>query len=127
VSALWMNQFYVEPEGRNELLYVFRLLFGSLMLWSLVLGVRAVHRRDFRTHMAWMTRAYAIGLGAGTQAFTLGLGQGVFGTTPLTTAVFQAAGWVVNLAVAEWVIRRSRRHPAVRADGRRSRPVHSPG
>jgi len=111
LSALWMNQFYVEPDGRNELLYVFRLFFASLMLWSLLLAVQAVRRRDFRTHGAWMMRAYAVGLGAGTQAFTLGFGQGVFGTTPLTTAVFQAAGWAVNLAVAEWVIRRPRSRP----------------
>jgi len=111
LSALWMNQFYVEPDGRNELLYAFRWLFGSLMLWSLVLGLRAVRRRDFPAHQAWMTRAYAIGLGAGTQAFTLGVGQGVFGTTDLTTAVFQGAGWALNLAVAEWAIRRQVRSP----------------
>jgi len=114
LSALWMNQFYVDPDGRNELLYAFRWLFGSLMLWSLVLGVRAVVRRDFRAHQAWMTRAYAVGLGAGTQAFTLGVGQGLFGTTDLTTAVFQAAGWTLNLAVAEWAIRRTRHHPPLR-------------
>lgn len=115
-SALWMNQFYVEPGGRNELLYLVRLGFGSLMLWSLVLGVRAVRQRDFRTHQAWMTRAYAVGLGAGTQAFTLGVGQGVFGTTDLTTALFQGAGWAINLAVAEWAIRRSRRHTPSRTE-----------
>jgi uncharacterized membrane protein len=108
LSALWMNQFYVDPDGRNDLLYAFRWLFGSLMLWSLVLGLRAALRRDIRTHRAWMTRAYAIGLGAGTQAFTLGIGQGVLGETPFTTAVFQAAGWLLNLAVAEWAIRRAR-------------------
>ena len=109
LSALWMNQFYVDPEGRNDLLYAFRLLFGSLMIWSLVLGLQAIRRRDIRRHQAWMTRAYAIGLGAGTQAFTLGIGQGVFGETPFTTALFQATGWVLNLSVAEWFLRRPTR------------------
>ena len=109
LSALWMNQFYVHPEGRNELLYAFRLAFGSAMAFSLVWGLAAVRRRDFARHRVWMTRAYAIGLGAGTQAFTLGFGQGIFGISELTTAVFQAAGWVVNLAVAEWFLRRPRR------------------
>ena len=129
LSALWMNQFYVEPAGRNELLYVVRLLFGSLMLWSLVLGVRAVRRRDFRAHGAWLTRAYAIGLGAGTQAFTLGIGQGVFGTTDLTTAVFQGLGWAVNLAVAEWAIRRSpaRHHPSTRTKEDHDHHIHPVG
>jgi uncharacterized membrane protein len=106
LSALWMNQFYVDPEGRNELLYVFRLGFGTAMVWSIILGLVAVRRRDFARHRVWMTRAYAIALGAGTQTITLGFGQGIFGTTELTTAVFQALAWVINLAVAEWGLRR---------------------
>jgi uncharacterized membrane protein len=105
-SALWMNQFYVHPEGRNELLHLFRLIAGSAMAGSIVVGLVAVRRRDFRTHRIWMVRAYAIGLGAGTQAFTLGIGQGILGTTELTTALFNLAGWVINLAIAEWAIRR---------------------
>ncbi len=105
-SALWMNQFYEHPEGPNELLYLFRLVFGSAMALSIVLGFLAVRRRDIRTHQAWMIRAYAIGLGAGTQAFTLGFGQAILGTTEVTTAVFNAAGWVINLAVAECAVRR---------------------
>ena len=32
------------------------------------------------THQAWMTRAYAIALAAGTQTFTLAVGNAVFGT-----------------------------------------------
>ena len=55
-----------------------------------------------------MIRAYAIGLGAGNQVFTLGFGEAVFGTSELSTALLNGAGWVVNLAVAEWVIRRRR-------------------
>jgi uncharacterized membrane protein len=106
VSALWMNQFYVLPDGPNELLYTFRLLFGTAMVWSIVLGLVTVRRRDFAKHRVWMTRAYAIALGAGTQTVTLGFGEGIFGKTELTTAVFQAFAWVINLAVAEWALRR---------------------
>jgi hypothetical protein len=55
-----------------------------------------------------MTRAYAIGLGAGTQVLThlpWGiLAEGKPGEFPRT--VMMAAGWVINLAFAEWVIRR---------------------
>ena len=50
------------------LLEVFRWVFGSLMVASLVLGVVFIRRGDVVTHSAWMTRGYAIGQGAGTQA-----------------------------------------------------------
>jgi hypothetical protein len=62
-----------------------------------------------------MIRAYAIGLGAGTQAFThlpwlLLVGQPGVGTR----AILMDAGWVINLVFAEWIIRRRprRRSPA---------------
>ena len=76
-----MNQFYELPDGPNPLLYVFRLVFGTAMAASIVDGFLAVRRRDIRAHRAWMIRAYAIGLGAGTQAFTIGIGEGIFGRT----------------------------------------------
>jgi len=53
-----------------------------------------------------MTRAYALALGAGTQTFTLGIGKALFGTSELTFDLSLGAGWVINLAVAEYVIRR---------------------
>lgn len=53
-----------------------------------------------------MTRAYALALGAGTQVFTEGIGTALFGTTELVTDLALGAGWAINLAVAEYVIRR---------------------
>ena len=53
-----------------------------------------------------MMRAYALALGVGTQAFTLGFGEPVFGTGELSTALLMGAGWGINAAVAEWVIRK---------------------
>ena len=53
-----------------------------------------------------MTRAYALALGAGTQVFTLGIGKAVFGTNELTFDLSLGAGWIINIAVAEYVIRR---------------------
>ena len=54
-----------------------------------------------------MTRAYAIGLGAGTQVFTFLPWTLVFGAPDEAMhAVLMGAGWVINLAVAEVVIRR---------------------
>ena len=54
-----------------------------------------------------MIRAYALALGAGTQAFTQGFGVALFGHSALVGDLSRAAGWIINLAVAEWVIRRT--------------------
>jgi hypothetical protein len=75
------------------------------MLLSILLAVVEIRRRNFRQHGAWMMRAYAIGLGAGTQALTH-LPWFLFFGTPdeFTRAMLMGAGWVINLVVAEWII-----------------------
>jgi uncharacterized membrane protein len=114
LSALWMTLFYPWPKGDGELLYVFRLLFGSGMVVSIVLGFSAIRRRDVRRHRAWMMRGYALGLGAGTQALTLAAGAVILGPpSELSRALLMGAAWVINLAVAEWIIRK-RSAPPVR-------------
>jgi hypothetical protein len=84
----------------------------------IVLGFTAIRRRDIPAHRAWMVRAYALAVGAGTQAFTQGVGEGLFGTGDLGTAISVASGWVINAVVAEWVIRRP---AAIRAGRARAR------
>src|SRR4051795_13590293 len=108
ISALWMTLFYEAQPGTGDLLYVLRLVFGSALAACLVLGISAVRRGDITAHRAWMIRAYAIGLAAGTQVFTEGFGGALFGTGGVRGDLFKAAGWLINLAVAEWVIRRPR-------------------
>lgn len=105
-SGLWMTLFYPRQTGTGELAYVFRLSVGSAMAASIIIGLAAVRRGDVAHHLAWMTRAYALALGAGTQVFTQGIGNAVFGTSALTTDLSLGAGWAINLAVAEYVIRR---------------------
>ncbi|RDV10417.1 DUF2306 domain-containing protein [Arthrobacter sp. RT-1] len=115
LSGLWLNQFVSFPAGSGELLYVFRWLAGLGMAFCIVIGFAAVRRRDIPRHRQWMIRAYALGLGAGTQVFTLGFGEAILGKTALNVALLNGAGWVINLAVAEWAIRRQRpRDPAAR-------------
>jgi uncharacterized membrane protein len=116
-SALWMTQFYPRQTGTGELSYLFRLAFGAGMAASIILGFTAIRRGEVARHRAWMTRAYALALGAGTQVFTLGIGKGIFGTSELTTDLSLGAGWAINLAVAEYVIRR--RSSGRRPGGRR--------
>jgi uncharacterized membrane protein len=118
LSALWLNQFYSRPAGSGELLYLFRLLFGTGMLLSIVLGYRAIRRHDIARHRAWMIRAYAIGIAAGTQVFTQGFGGAIFGTSELSLALLTVAGWVINLSVAELAIRRRTGRPAATAPAR---------
>ncbi|WP_394618631.1 DUF2306 domain-containing protein [Lentzea sp. JNUCC 0626] len=107
LSGLWMTVFYPKPADVGPLLTGIRLVFGTAWAVFLVLGFLAICRRDVRTHRAWMVRAFAIGLGAGTQAVLLG--SWIAATGPLdqfTKAVLMLAAWVLNLAAAEWIIRR---------------------
>jgi hypothetical protein len=118
LSGLWMAAFSDLPAGDGPLLFVLRMVFGTYMLVSIVLGVRAIVRRRFADHGAWMTRAYALGVAAGTQAIFLIPVSVIFGPShELGRAIAIGLAWVVNLAVAEVAIRRRARrvrpqHPA---------------
>jgi len=116
-SGLWMTLFYSGAPG-GDLLWAIRLLVGSAMAASIILGFTAIRRRDIPAHRAWMIRAYALGLGAGTQAFTEGIGEALLGTTDLSKAISLGSGWVINVVVAEWVIRRPSVRRARRARAR---------
>jgi hypothetical protein len=111
LSGLWMAVFYELPPSDGQLLLILRLIVGSAMAVSLILAVMAIVRRDFIQHGAWMTRAYAIALGAGTQSVILRV-PALLSCPPdaTTRAVLMGAAWVINLAVAEYRIRR--RHVA---------------
>ena len=71
-------------------------------------GPRRDPARNVRPHQRWTARSYAVAQGAGTQALVLG---------PMVLFVDQPGGglkaagmgfaWVLNLAVAEWLVRRS--------------------
>jgi hypothetical protein len=109
LSALWMTLFYPWPKGDGVLLYVLRLLFGSAMVMSIVLGFITIRQGDVIGHRAWMMRGYALGLGAATQMLTLMAGEIIAGPpSELSRALLMGAGWVINLAVAEWAIRKRR-------------------
>ncbi len=107
LSGLWMAHFYPWRLGDGELVYLERLVFGSAMLLSIGLGLDAIRRRDFPSHGAWMMRAYAIGLGAGTQVVTHLPWFLLVGGKPgeLPRGLMMGAGWVINVVVAEWIIR----------------------
>jgi uncharacterized membrane protein len=106
-SALWMTLFLVQPVG--DLLSGLRLLFGTAMALSIILGFLAIRRRDVLTHRAWMIRGYAIGQGAGTQAVTQAPWILLVGPpNAFVTALLMGAGWAINLVVAERIISRTK-------------------
>jgi signal transduction histidine kinase len=113
LSGLWMTLFYALPPQDGVLVFIFRLVFGTAMLVSIILAIPALRRRNFAQHGAWMTRAYAIALGAGTQALILIIPELLSSRPDVTTrGVLMGAAWVINLAVAEYVIhRRAQRSP----------------
>ncbi|MEU1841341.1 DUF2306 domain-containing protein [Micromonospora chersina] len=107
LSGVWMALFYPRPPIDHVLVTPMRLVFGTAMFCCIVLGVAAIRRRDIPRHRAWMARGYAIGLGAGTQVLThlpwmLLAGQ----PAGVGRALLMLAGWVINLAVVEWALRR---------------------
>ncbi|MEO6396137.1 MAG: DUF2306 domain-containing protein [Devosia sp.] len=108
LSGLTMTLLYPTAPEYHPILMPIRLLFGSGMALAIVLALIAIIvHRDVPTHRAWMMRAYAIGLGAATQMFIF-IPLAPFGTPePLTASLMLSAAWVINLAVAEWAIRRA--------------------
>jgi uncharacterized membrane protein len=108
LSGMWMATFSDVPAHDNTALMWLRLLFGAVMVAGLVLGLVAIRRGDVRTHQRWMARAYAVAQGAGTQALFLGPYVALVGQpSGAPKAVVMGAAWAVNLAAAEWLVRRS--------------------
>lgn len=113
LSGLWMTLFYPWPVNDGIILYGLRLLFGSAMLLSILLGIAALQRRAFAQHGDWMARGYGIGMGAGTQAILLMIGELIAGPpNELSRAFLMGLSWVINVLVVEWIIRRRRPAPA---------------
>jgi MFS family permease len=107
VTGMWMAQSYAWPKGDGVALYVLRMVLGSATIFAIVAGLAAIGRRDFAAHGRWMLRAYAIAMGAGTQVFTHLPWFILFGEPgEFSRTLLMAAGWGINLIVAEGIIRR---------------------
>lgn len=116
-SGLWMTLFYLDAPGGTPL-WTVRLLVGSATAVCLGLGFAAIRRRDIAAHRAWMIRGYALAVAAGTQTVTEGIGEAVLGANDLSKFLGVTAGWVVNAAVAEWII-----HRPAKSRTKRARPT----
>ncbi|MEO0660958.1 MAG: DUF2306 domain-containing protein [Planctomycetota bacterium] len=106
-TGLWMEAPYELPPHDGPLLSVFRHVFGAAMLATTLLGVRALVRRRYRAHGAWMMRTYAIGMGAGTQVVVFVLYGLLGGELDVERrAWLMGAAWALNLLFVEWILRR---------------------
>jgi uncharacterized membrane protein len=107
VSGLWMTHYYAFPDSlQGSLLYLVRIVIGFSMVISIFLGVSAVINKRIPQHQAWMIRAYALGLGAGTQVMVaipwlLTVGEPI----GLQRDLLMTAAWMINIAAAEWIIK----------------------
>lgn len=109
LSGLWMTVGYGIPEAlQGPLLQGVRLLVGLGMTETLWLAWRTVKERDWRGHFAWSVRAYALGQGAGTQVLVILPITLLHGpVTGTWRDVLMTLAWVINLAVAEVIVRRA--------------------
>ena len=84
----------------------------TALLWlgTTAMGWRTALRRKWQTHREWMIRSYALTLSAITlRAWKYAI---VFAFEPRPMDVYRLVAWlgfIPNLMLAEWLIRRSRR------------------
>jgi hypothetical protein len=113
-TGLWMTVFYEIPTSlQGPLLRGFRLAVATSMMASIIMAWRSILLRDVARHEAFMIRAYALGQGAGTQALVLlpsFLISGVIsgGPSGVTRDVLMGLSWVINVVLAEGIIKRRR-------------------
>jgi hypothetical protein len=95
----------IPPELQGGLLYAVRVFVSVAMLLSIFLAVAAVKAGDIATHRAWMTRAFALGQGAGMQVVVLFPWMLLIGSpSMLQRDVLMSLAWLINLLFAEMAI-----------------------
>ncbi len=109
LTGLWMNQFF--PQYGAPLKYPGIVVNSLGIMVSLGLALYVIRTGDVQTHRAWMMRAVAFGLGPATQRlfilpyfFIVGL------PSDFIIGLVIWMGFLVNLAVVEWVLLRERPH-----------------
>ena len=110
LSGMWMALRWTGAPYAGPALTAMRLVVGSAMSGFIVVSLLALRRRDYLAHGGWMTRAYALGAGAGTQFFVFipWLLLPSIRTVTLHAAL-HALGWIINVLVAEAALRRHAR------------------
>lgn len=98
------------PDASTWVLISARLAAGLGMSLALIWAIVAIRRGQVARHRAWMIRAYAVGMGSATISFImlpifLITGEAVKG---YAADFLFVASWIINIAIAEWVIRKGK-------------------
>ena len=101
------------PDASTWVLVSARLAAGVGMSLALITALIAIRQGHVARHRAWMIRAYAVGMGSATISFImlpifLITGEPVKG---YAADLLFVASWLINIAIAEWVIRRGKPGP----------------
>ena len=103
------------PDAATLVLLSARLAAGLGLTAALIWAIVAIRQNNVARHRAWMIRAYAVGMGSATISFImlpifLITGEPVKG---YAADLLFVASWVINISIAEWVIRRGQARPTV--------------
>lgn len=104
MSGAVMALTWVPQQFDSAALNSIRVVVATAMVTFIVAGYVTARRGDFDAHGAWMTRAYALFLAAGTQVFTAGFTALPFMQPYMSEGLYAAsmgAGWLINVVVAE--------------------------
>ncbi len=98
------------PDASTWVLLSARLAAGLGLSLALIWALVAIRQGRVARHRAWMIRAYAVGMGSATISFIM---LPIFLITGKPVEGYAAdllfvASWVINIAIAEWVIRKAK-------------------
>jgi uncharacterized membrane protein len=126
-SGLWMTLFYPWAPGDGLAVYLERIIVGVASLVFIGLGIEAIRRRQYAKHGEWMIRAYALGIGAGTQVLTHLPWFILADQAPGETArgIMMGGAWAINAIVAEVIIRWPKRRAVAAMAPTRMRAVQA--
>jgi uncharacterized membrane protein len=86
------------------------VLLAVLWIWFTALALQKARQKDFKAHRNYMIRSYALTLSALTlRAWKYGITNTMHVPPMDVYRVVAWAGWVINLGVAEWIIRRHKK------------------
>ena len=114
------------PDASTWVLISARLASGLGLSLALIWAIVAIRQGNVARHRAWMIRAYAVGMGSATISFIM---LPIFLITGKPVEGYAAdllfvASWLINIAIAEWVIRKA--NPAALRSRRISAPPVPP-
>ena len=107
LTGLWMNHLF--PQYGGVLKYPGIVVNSVGILISLGIALRVILAGDIQRHRIWMMRAVAFGLGPATQRLFILPFFFIYGLpNDLVIGLVIWLGFLLNLAVVEWVLLRER-------------------